>query len=221
MRRRRFIQTIASLPIIGVPLFGQNEGAQRRPSAAPSPVGQVPPEGQSAPVVKTVFTEAVGAIPEQHFFSKTQFQTLYRLGEIFLPPMNGKPRAVEAAAPQFLDFYVGVFGSARKEFYQNGLDDLNAQAKTKFAKAFFELNNKDADSILKPMFKPRGPLQGSLEFGPFINRVYQDLWTATVNSPAMAASARAAGQRVGAPLYWQHVDPTILLHRDATSSKRS
>jgi len=124
--------------------------------------------------------------------------------------MNGNPGALEAGAPEFLDFYTSVSAPDRQRLYKAGLDDLNAQAKSRFKKPFAELSKAEADSILKPLFKPRGPLQAFLDLGPFVNRAHQDIRTVTFNSPAWAATAAAAGRRVGTPLYWQKVDPTIL-----------
>jgi hypothetical protein len=134
---------------------------------------------------------------------------------LFMPPLGGKPGALDSGAAEFLDFYVGVSNASHQQLYRSGLDDLNAKAKAKFRKTFAELSKTDADSIVKPMFKPRGPLQGWLELGPFVNRAYQDIWTVTVNSPAWAASTKAAGVRISTPLYWSKIDPTILLHPGA------
>jgi len=69
------------------------------------------------------------------------------------------------------------------------------------------------------MFKPRGPIQGWLELGPFVNRAYQDISTVTVNSPAWAASTKSSGLRVVTPLYWERIDPTVLLFTDAVPKK--
>jgi hypothetical protein len=219
MQRRKFIQTIAALPAAAaLPSFGQVQTTQRQGTAPVSAVGQVPQEGQAAPVLKTVSSVAA-ATPEPSFFSAAQLSALRRLSDMFMPAMDGKPGALDAGSAEFLDFYVGVSNLSHQQFYKSGLDGLNTQAKAKFGKTFADLSKTDADSIVKPMFKPRGPIQGSLGLGPFINRAYQDIWTVTVNSPAWAESARAAGLRVGTPLYWRKVDPTILLHPDAASKQ--
>lgn len=205
MKRRRFMQAIAVAPAAG-PLLAQSRS--QRPSEGPV-VGQVPVEGQVAPALKTTFSEAA-ATPEPKFFSPEQFATLRRLSDLFVPALNGNPGALAAGAPEFLDFYTSVSAASRQELYRNGLNDLNAQARSKFKKPFAELSNNEADQILKPLFKPRGPLQAFLELGPFANRALQDIRTVTFNSPAYAENAAAAGQRIPAPLYWQKVDPTVL-----------
>jgi len=172
-------------------------------------VGQVPPEGQEAPVLKTTISEQA-ATPKPSFFTAHQFAALKRLSDLFLPSMNGNPGAVEAGTPEFLDFYTSVSAPDRQQLYRNGLNHLNAQARTNFKKSFSDLSNAEADQITKPLFEPRGPLQAFLELGPFANRALQDIRVATLNSPAWAASAAAAGRRIPAPLYWLKVDPTII-----------
>ena len=220
MRRRKFIQAIAALPAAAMPLplFGQNQGMQRQGNAAGSSFGQTPLEGQTAPVLKTAPSDAA-ATPVPGFFTKLQFSALQRLSHLYLPPMDGKPGALDCGAAEFLDFYVGASSLSHQQFYKSGLDDLNAQAKTKFGKTFADLSKTDADSIVKPMLKPRGPIEGSIELGPFVNRAYQDIWTVSVNSPVWAESTKAAGIRVITPLYWEKVDPTVLLMSNAIPGK--
>jgi hypothetical protein len=206
MKRRRFIQAIAASPPTAR-LFAQRGSGQ---AGGPGPaVGQVPVDGQSAPTLQTTFSEAA-ATPIPSFFTPDQFAALRRLSDLFLPSINGNPGALEAGAPEFLDFYTSVSGPTRQRFYKDGLDDLNTQARSKFRKPFADLSQQEADSIVKPMFIPRGPLQALLDLGPFVNRAYQDIRTVTVNSPAWAASAATAGRRMPAPLYWKKVDPTVL-----------
>jgi hypothetical protein len=222
MKRRKFIQALAALPAatMPIPLLGQSQSTQRQGNGASSSVGQTPPPGQSAPVLKTVTASDAAVSPVPAFFTEQQLSALRRLSGLFIPPLDGKPGALDCEAPEFLDFYVGASSVAHQQFYRSGLDDLNSQAKSKFNKTFAALSDAEADSIVKPMFKPRGPLQAWLELGPFANRAYQDLWTATVNSPAWAAHDKAAGVRAITPLYWKRVDPTIVLTAAATPKKK-
>jgi hypothetical protein len=212
MKRRRFMQAIAAVPA-GAPVLAQTQPNQQpAPTTAPVQgpvVGQVPLEGQRAPVLKTVISEAA-ATPVPTFFSPEQYATLCRLCDLFMPPLNGNPGALEAATPEFLDFYNSVSDPGRQKLYTDGLNDLNTQAKSRFKKSFATLSNNEADTILKPLFKPRGPLQAFLDLGPFANRALQDIRTVTLNSPAWAAHTAASGRRIPAPLYWEKVDPSVL-----------
>src|SRR6185437_11639304 len=80
MRRRKFIQAIAAIPAAAVavplPLIGQYQRNERQGNATGSSVGQTPPQGQSAPVLKTVFYSEAGTTPVPNFFSEIQFSAL-------------------------------------------------------------------------------------------------------------------------------------------------
>jgi hypothetical protein len=205
---------LAAVPAAG-PLLAQRGNQQ---GATASNVGQVPADGQSAPVPQTTFPDqAATAAPG--FFTAEQFAALKRLSELFMPPLDGNPGAIEAGAPEYLDFYTSVSAPERQRLYQDGLNDLNAKARARFKKTFADLTKDEADGIVKPMWKPRGPLQAFLDLGPFVNRAYQDIRTVTVNSPAWAASTAAAGRRVTTPLYWTKVDPTAVTEARTRSEK--
>src|ERR1700722_5593240 len=145
MKRRRFMQTIAVAPA-AVPLLAQQGDGQT--GAAVPVAGQVPADGQKAPVLETTFSETA-ATPVPGFFTADQFAALRRLSDLFVPPINGNPGALEAGAAEFLDFYASVSGAARQRLYEEGLDGLNAEARTNFKKAFADLSQAEADSILK------------------------------------------------------------------------
>ena len=137
--------------------------------------------------------------------------TLRKLGAIFVPPSNGSVGALDTDAPEFLDFLIGASPAERQTLYRSGLDGLNAQARRQFNKAFADLDNKQADTILKPLLTavpwvydlPKDPMKR------FVYQVHQDLRTATRNSPAAAAASANSGRRGGAGggLYWNPIDP--------------
>ena len=112
-----------------------------------------------------------------------------------MPPRNGRPGALNAGAPEFLDFLIAVSPAARKELYLNGLDALNDRSRLQFGKSFAELDNSEADLILRPLLvvvaweldRPTEPLQH------FIAQAHDDLRTATVNSWEYANSAPTGG----------------------------
>ena len=200
MKRRRFITTLAAVPAAAI--------VSGRPAAARQTRGQSGPPA-AIPVPKGTIPDAVAA-PVQRFFTGEQFAALRKLGEVLVPPRNGAPGAVEAGAPEFLDFFIATEPTVRQAFYRKGLDDLNAQSRTRFKKPFADLDGAQIDAVLKPLFKPYGGRRSPLVFGPFVNEVRTDLRTATNNSPEASAAAEAAGRRVSTVLYWRPVDPTIL-----------
>ena len=138
------------------------------------------------------------------FFTPPQFATLKKLGGVLIPPVKGNVGALDTDAPEFLDFLVSVSPAERQTLYRNGLDALNAQARKQFNKAFAELDNTQADAILKPLLTavpwvydlPKDPLKR------FVYQAHADLRTATRNSPA-AAAARGGGSG----LFWNPIDP--------------
>jgi hypothetical protein len=147
----------------------------------------------------------------RRFFTVPQFATLKKLGAIFVPPLKGNIGAADTDAPEFLDYLIGVSPAEHQTLYRSGLDGLNTQARRQFNKAFADLDNKQADAILKPLLTPV-PWVYDLPKDPmkrFVYQVHQDLRTATRNSPAAAAASASSGRRGGAGggLYWNPIDP--------------
>ena len=68
--------------------------------------------------------------------------------------MKAPSGALDTDAPEFLDFLIGASPVDRQTLYRNGLDALNAQARTRFGKAFADLDAAQADAILKPLLVP-------------------------------------------------------------------
>lgn len=209
MKRRDFLQTVVTVPA-GAALLEQAPAAQT--PASPAPGASAPPTAPApatqSDVLATVDSDTVAATTPR-FFTSVQFATLRRLADLLMPPLNGNPGALNAQAPEFLDNHVAVSAAERQRLYRGGLDDLNLQALARFKKPFAELSAADADAIVKPLFKVRGPTMSVVDPGPFINRVFQDVRTVTINSPQWAAAQVAASAPVLRLLYWRTVDPTV------------
>ena len=114
-----------------------------------------------------------------------------------MPPLKGNPGSLECEAPEFLDFLVGASLPDRQKLYRNGLDALNANARKKYNKTFADLNNAEAESILRPLMVPVAwaydPPKDPVEH--FLFEAHRDLRTSTQNSRAWAAAGAAAGRR--------------------------
>lgn len=188
--------------------------SQQQPQPQPNtPAQQNPRQPQTIARLKT--TEAdLTAETDQRYFSPVQFATLTKLATIMVPPVKGNPGAVEAQAPEFLDFLLSVSPAERQTTYKNGLDYLENQAKSKSGKSFGELSNSEIDAILKPLLSVRY-WPHDLPTDPeksFVAQVHEDLRTATMNSREWAAASEKAGRRFtrGARtrgLYWFPIDP--------------
>ena len=198
VKRRRFIQTLAAAPAI---------------SAAAPQRAAAPPNATQAPKLTNATADA-DAQTTPRFFTPAQFAALRRLGSLFMPPRKGLPGALDAGAPEFVDFLVGVSPADRQQLYRNGLDTFNARAKKQYGKSFADLDDKQADTILRPLIvtiawvldRPTDPLEH------FVAQVHDDLRTATVNSQeyAEAAAAQNAGRRgrnTGVDTYIRPIDP--------------
>jgi hypothetical protein len=185
MKRRRFVQSLAVLP-------AASALAQQATQDNPKIDFGVPD---------------VGADPVPHFFSAPQLSALRRLSDLILPNIGETPGALEARAPEFLDFLIGDSPADRKQLYRTGLDALNANARRKFGKAFADLNATQADTVLAPLHErwtyatPADPLSS------FLRVAKADIMTATVNSrewiTVVSQRSRSAG---GTSIYWHPIE---------------
>jgi hypothetical protein len=214
MKRRDFLHTVVSLPA-GAVLLEEAAVAQTTTPTPPAPPAPTPPPAAGSAATQSAMLDTVAAdavaTTMPRFFTTVQFATLRRLADLLMPALAPNPGALEAQAPEFLDNYLAVSAAERQRLYRDGLDDLNRQALARFMKPFADLAPPDADAIVKPLFKVRGPMMSVTELGPFINRVHQDVRTVTINSPQWAAAQATAGNPVPRLLYWRKVDPTVPL----------
>jgi hypothetical protein len=168
----------------------------------------------------TLVPDAV-ARADAHFFSSQQTLTLRRLCEVLVPPLKGFPGALDAGAPEFLDFLIGASPRERQQMYLSGLDRLDAEARRKFAAPFAKATNAQADELIRPWLRawlsdhpPPEP------YARFMNLAHQDIRMATVNSQAWSEAKLAAeGEVPGLDLYWYPVDPDM--HREAARPLRN
>lgn len=128
------------------------------------------------------------------------------------PSYNNLPGALEAGAPEFLDFLLAVSPAPRQFLYRNGLDHLAAQAQRLFKKDFAALTSAEADQILKPLIVPWTFDPRANPHQHFLTDLRSDLRAATTNSAPYAAAAVTASRRGRgrgeAGLYWIPIDPT-------------
>lgn len=219
MRRRDFVKGVVAVPVVASTALGQQATA---PASAP-PAGTAPAAppaaaqspsllrgmgGFKAPPVAAVVPDAI-ASPDLHFFTEPQLAALRRLSGLLMPPLNGYPGALEAQAAEFLDFLVSASLADRQGLYRQGLDHLNAEAKTHFGKPFAALNDQQADKIVRPGLVPymreHPPEEG---FPRFIAIAHDDIRTATMNSEAWSIAAVSSGDRApGVGLFWRPIDP--------------
>lgn len=198
MKRRNFIQTLAAAPAVAVPLTSE--------PLAQSPAGQQARPAEEAPKLDITPHDAAAEMTH-HFFNAQQFAALRKLSNILLPPLNGMPGALNAEAPEFLDFLISKSPADRKQLYTAGLNTLNAQAAKKFGKAFAEVSEEQAAELLAPLRQPWTYEPPTDPFARFLREAKQDVRTATMNSREYTSAGSSGGRRGGGiGQYWYPID---------------
>jgi hypothetical protein len=178
---------------------------------APAPVPWMRGLLEAKPLPMQPLTADAFAETITQFFSASQRATLKRLSELFQPPYDGYPGATEAGAPEFLDFLIGASPEYRQRLYTSGLDRLDAEAKKHFGKSFGEVDDAQADQLIRPWLHTWMNDHPPVEpYARFINLAHADIRTATMNSQAWADAALKAGKPTpNVDLYWYPVDPDL------------
>jgi len=200
MKRRKFFQAVAAAG--SVPALVGQQPPSERPSPQPlSQQPQQPPAG--TPKLETAIVDAA-ADPLPHFFTAQQFAALRKLSDILQPAVNGAPGALDAKAPEFLDFLISESPADRKQLYRDGLDSL-------VKAGFSEADSAKAASILAPLRAPWTFEPPPDPLAHFLRVAKQDVRTATLNSReynSAGASSGGGSRRFGAQgLYWVSLDP--------------
>jgi Gluconate 2-dehydrogenase subunit 3 len=230
MQRRDFVKAMMAASVAAKAMLGQQAEAQQAaatssiesaaaaqaalPKVAPAPVPWMHGLMEAKPLPMTPLVPDVVAQTNANFFTDRQFAALQRFSEIMVPPYHGYPGAIEAGAPKFLDFLIGVSPPERQRMYQSGLDRLNAEATEKFSVAFSEANAEQADQLIRPWLRTWMSDNPPTEpYANFINVAHRDIREATQNSQGWSDAQQAKGQQPREDLYWYPVDPD--LHRDS------
>lgn len=190
MKRRQILQTLAVLPAASL-LEAQPPVVPPKPSPAAL---------EEIPVIESTIPDMAGStVPS--FLSPTQMAALRRLSELIAPAANGVPGAIEAGAPEFIDFLISESSAERQELYGQGLDELNSRAESEFRLPLAKVNQEQAAKLLAPLCAPWTAKPDS--FTAFLRAAKQDILQATQNSyewiHAMSKRVRSAG---GLGMYW-------------------
>lgn len=198
MKRRKFIQTLAVTPAAALPVVAEAKGQ--------TPAGAQRPQEETAKL-ETASLDAAGETTPR-FFSAPQLAALRKLSAIILPPLGGMPGALEAGAPEFLDFLIGKSPADRQQIYKGGLDTLNAQATKRFGKAFADVTDAQAAEMLSPLKQAWTYEPPADPFARFLREAKQDIRNATMNSREYATASSSGGRRGGSGLgqYWYPID---------------
>lgn len=201
MKRRTFLSTVAAAPVVAAPVLAQTP-VQQPPAptpAAPAAPSAPPLQQQPAAATETVRLEPVGhdaageTVP--HFFTAVELATLSRLSDVLMPALNGRPGALDADVPEFLDFLIGQSPVERQAIYRKGLAGLEQQAQARFKKAFATLETAQVDTLLAPLRQPWTFIPPADPIARVLREAKADVRTATMNSRAWNAQGAAGGGR--------------------------
>lgn len=217
MERREFVKLLLAAAAARV-ANAQNAGKISLAAApAPAPV----PWTLGIEQLETVDLPATdpGAVAQFRgtFFTARQMSTLRKLCQVLLPALDGKPGAVEAGTPEFLDFFIGESDAASKELYCNGLNWLDAQSAKVCRVPFALANGTQADALLRPWLRPW--MEYHLPTEPqahFVNAVHDDIRLATIHSPAWDQALRLEDAAAAQELYWLPIEPDVYHFRVAS-----
>ncbi len=172
MKRRQFVQAIPFLsasPVLFAQAFAQTIGK-----------------------LDTASGESVGE-PLPRFFSAPQLAALRRLSDLIVPANAEMPGALDARAPEFLDFLVGESPASVQALYRSGLDTLNSRATAKYGRAFAALDAAQADALLDPLRVAWTWKEPADPFANFLRHAKADVLTATTNSREWITAGRGGG----------------------------
>jgi hypothetical protein len=208
MKRRKFVRILLSVVAAPRMLLGQQQGKQPLPAAAPVPwfTGLNP----RTPLPATEPAD-LAAIADLKFFTPAQMQNLQRLCRVLMPPLNGKPGAIEANTPQFLDFLLAGSLPDRQKLYAGGLDWLDSEAQKKYKLGFFALTDDQVDSLVKPWLRiwmsDTPPTEAHADF---VNVALDEIRTATINSRIWNQTPGVTvGEWSPSELYWSPIEPDL------------
>lgn len=212
MQRRDFVRAMVVAGLAPRLLLAQQAANPAPPPPAPVPwtLGLNP----KTPLPQTVVEDAI-AEADLTFFSPAQMATLGRLSDLLVPPLEGKPGALAAETPAFLDFLIGSSPQTRRTLYAGGLDWLDGQSRKQYGKGFAEMDTAQADALVKPWMRTwmndHPPTESHADF---LNIAHADIRTATMNSEAWnraeaGPAGHARGDMATMGLYWSPIDPDI------------
>jgi hypothetical protein len=189
MRRRELLYSL--LGAAAVPSFVQAQSAR---------------SADDLPAFELTSPDAV-AKSAPRFFGGPQFASFARLGDVLMPAAENEPGALDARAPEFLDFLLSESPAELQVLYRNGVHELDARSTRALKRPFVKLTAAEAAPILAPLSEPL-TYQGPTEpFAQFLQAAKVAFWQATRNSREWAEAQ--SGLRRGAAgvnTYWLPIE---------------
>jgi hypothetical protein len=180
MKRRELLYSL--LGVSGLPAFVQAQQAA------------IPPATEELPPLRLTNPSQV-ADGVLKFFTPAEFETFRRFGNVIMPPADSEPGALDAKAPEFLDFLLSESPAEVQILYRNGVRELEKRSMQRHKQNFAKLPEAGIADVLSPLNTP-WTYQGPTEpFAQFLQAGKIAFYQATVNSRewAVAQSSRRRG----------------------------
>jgi hypothetical protein len=208
MLRRDFVRAVMSFIFTAKITRAQQAADPTLPPPAPVPwtLGL----NSRTPMPVTELADEI-ATTELRFFTEKQMATLMRLSDVLLPPLEGKPGALEAQTPIFLDFLISSSPEARQKVYSGGLDWLEEASQAKYKMPFAKLDDSQAEDLLKPWLRTwMSDHPPTEQHAAFINIAHDDIRAATINSKSWSdVPSVGAEESTQIALYWSPIEPDL------------
>jgi hypothetical protein len=184
MNRRELFYSL--LGVSALPAFVQAQSATQTP-------------GDGIPNLTLLTPDAI-ASGVLHFFTPQEFASFRKLADMIVSASDGEPGALDARAPEFLDFLLSESPAEIQTLYRNGVRLLDQ-------KGFAKLGQSETSKVLAPLsdaWTYSGPTD---PFAQFLQASKIAFWQATVNSREWA-QAKSGGRRSAAGLntYWLPIE---------------
>ena len=198
MKRRDALKSMAAITAaVSAPeaLFPQQPATRTAETAAET-------SGEAVALPLALAEEV--AEPVTRFFTPEEMAAFRRLADS-LVPRTRTPGALDAGAPEFLDFYLGQSPASQQTLYREGLARLLSEARRHFGKALAELGANELDKLLAPLRQPWTAGSAPDPLAGFLRAAKDDLLRATINSRAWALATEGRRRSTGAT-YWYPVE---------------
>ncbi len=207
MKRRTLLRSLASIPAAAaVPIesFSQqkDEKTAVREKGVPAGPPLVAPGTAEMPTTPVVSADTAAEMLRLTF-SADQFSALSKFCDLVAPSRDEIPGAREGEVAEFLDFLIGESPAKTVQLYRQGLDELNAEAHTRYGKTFCEISAVDAKPILAALDEPWRFDDPDQTLAKFLRMARGDVIRATFNSRSyIDAISQTRRSRQGSGLYW-------------------
>lgn len=121
----------------------------------------------AAPVAAQTHDHAVASsgrpAPRPPFFNDAQRAMVDRLADIIIPADEQSPGAHEAGVVRYIDLLAGASPQPRQQQWIHGLEAVDAAARARFHKAFFDCERPQQEQIVAVMAENEGDPQNDLQ----------------------------------------------------------